>query len=97
MARLARVIPGLPHRVPQHGAGRSRVFFSDADYALYRDLLAASCRDAGVEVWAWLLRTNATHSPWDAQPCPSHSGWEARVIVRTIGPLNSRQQVYKSI
>jgi hypothetical protein len=48
MARLARVvIPGLPHHVTQRGNGRSRVFFSDADYALYRDLLAVSCRDAG--------------------------------------------------
>jgi putative transposase len=62
MARLARlVIPGLPHHVTQRGNGRSRVFFSDSDYALYRDLLAASCRNAGVEVWAWCLMPNHVH------------------------------------
>jgi hypothetical protein len=41
MARLARVvIPGLLHHVTQRSNGRSRVFFSDADYALYRALHA---------------------------------------------------------
>jgi hypothetical protein len=41
MARLARaVFPGHPHHVTQRGNGRATTFFSDADYALYRDLLA---------------------------------------------------------
>ena len=62
MARLARVvIPGHPHHVTQRGNGRARTFFEDADYALYRDLLAANCRDAGVEVWAWCLMPNHVH------------------------------------
>jgi putative transposase len=62
MARLARlVVPGLPHHVTQRGNGRSRTFFSDADYALYRDLLAENCRAAGVEVWAWCLMPNHVH------------------------------------
>jgi putative transposase len=62
MARLARVvIPGLPHHVTQRGNGRAQTFFSDQDYALYRDLLAASCRSAGVEVWAWVLMPNHVH------------------------------------
>jgi putative transposase len=62
MARLARVvIPGMPHHVTQRGNGRSRVFFSETDYALYRDLLAASCRSVGVEVWAWCLMPNHVH------------------------------------
>ena len=44
MARLAHVvIPGLPHHVTQRGNGGARTFFGDDDYALYRDLLAASC------------------------------------------------------
>jgi len=48
MARLARVvIPGITQR----GNGRRRSFFEDADYELYRDLLAESARRA--EVWAW--------------------------------------------
>jgi hypothetical protein len=50
MARLARVvIPDLPHHVTQRGNGGARTFFGDDDYALYRDLLAASCRAAEVE------------------------------------------------
>lgn len=62
MARIARVvIPGLPHHVTQRGNGGARTFFGDDDYALYRDLLAASCRAAGVEVWAWCLMPNHVH------------------------------------
>jgi putative transposase len=60
MARLARVvIPGLPHHVTQRAGGRARTFFGDADYALYRDLLAEACRAARVEVWAWCLLPSA--------------------------------------
>src|SRR5438132_8613200 len=62
MARLARVvIPGHPHHVTQRGNGGARTFFSDDDYALYRDLLAASCRAAEVEIWAWCLMPNHVH------------------------------------
>jgi putative transposase len=62
MARLARVIvPGHPHHVTQRGNGRARTFFSDADYALYRDLLAEHCRAANVAVWAWCLMPNHVH------------------------------------
>jgi len=62
MARLARVvIPGHPHHVTQRGNGRARTFFGDGDYALYRDLLAAHCGAAGVEVWAWCLMPNHVH------------------------------------
>ncbi len=47
MGRLARlVVPGLPHHVTQRGKGRERTFSGYSDYALYRDLLAASCREA---------------------------------------------------
>lgn len=62
MARLARVvIPGHPHHVTQRGNGGARTFFEDGDYALYRDLLAANCKAAGVEVWAWCLMPNHVH------------------------------------
>jgi putative transposase len=70
MARLARlVVPGLPHHVTQRGDGRARTFFADADYALYRDLLAQACRAADVAVWAWVLMPNHVHlilNPADA-------------------------------
>lgn len=62
MARLARVvIPSLPHHVTQRGNGRGRTFFSDDDYALYRDLLAKHCQAADVAVWAWCLMPNHVH------------------------------------
>jgi putative transposase len=62
MARLARVvIPNQPHHVTQRGNGRARTFFGDADYALYRDLLAEHCRAAEVEIWAWCLMPNHVH------------------------------------
>ena len=62
MARLARVvIPGHPHHVTQRGNGGARTFFSDADYALYRDLLAEHCGAADVAVWAWCLMPNHVH------------------------------------
>lgn len=62
MARLARVvIPGIPHLVTQRGNARARTFFSDADYALYRDMLAGHCRAADVEVWAWCLMPTHVH------------------------------------
>ena len=56
MARLARVVvSGLPHHVTQRGNGRQQTFFTDADYALYRDLLGESLNAAGVACWAWVL------------------------------------------
>ena len=62
MARLARVVvPNVPHHVTQRGNGRARTFFRDEDYALYRDLLAERCREAGVAVWAWCLMPSHVH------------------------------------
>ncbi len=62
MARLARaVFAGLPHHVTQRGNGRAQTFFSDQDYALYRDLLAEHAVAAGVEVWSWVLMPNHVH------------------------------------
>jgi putative transposase len=49
MARLARiVVPDIPHHVTQRGNRRQDVFFSDEDYAAYRDLVAEACRREGV-------------------------------------------------
>jgi putative transposase len=62
MGRLARlVVPGVPHHVTQRGNGWAQTFFDDTDYALYRDLLAASCRAAKVEIWSWVLMLNHVH------------------------------------
>jgi putative transposase len=62
MARLARIVAaGLPHHVTQRGNRRQQVFFSEADYATYRSLLADSCRAARVAVWAYCLMPNHVH------------------------------------
>jgi putative transposase len=62
MARIARiVVPGLPHHVTQRGNRGEPIFFEPADYELYRDLLAASCRKAHVAVWAYCLMPNHVH------------------------------------
>jgi putative transposase len=62
MARLARaVFPRHPHHVTQRGNGRAQTFFSDADYALYRELLGQHCAAAGVEIWSWVLMPNHVH------------------------------------
>lgn len=62
MARLARYgLPGTPHHVTQRGNGRQQTFFSDADYAAYRDLLAEHCPAHGMAVWSWVLMPNHVH------------------------------------
>ncbi len=62
MSRIGRfVIPDLPHHVTQRGNRGEKLFFGDDDYALYRDLLAESCRREGVAVWAYCLMPNHVH------------------------------------
>lgn len=62
MARRARIVlPGFPHHVTQRGNRRQQTFFEDADYALYRDLMAAACAAHGVRCWAWCLMPNHVH------------------------------------
>ena len=63
------MVPGLPHHVTQRGNGGARTFFSNDDYAFYRDLLASSRRADGVEIWAYVLTPNHVHlilTPSDA-------------------------------
>ena len=62
MARIARfVVPDLPHHVTQRGNRRERVFFSDDDCRLYRDLLSEACARPGVGVWTYCLLPNHVH------------------------------------
>jgi putative transposase len=62
MARLARVVAaGAPHLVTQRGNRGQKVFFSDADYELYKSLLADGCREAKVSVWAYCLLPSRVH------------------------------------
>ena len=62
MARLARiVVPGVPHHVTQRGNRRLDVFFGDADYAAYIDMVSQSCKAADVTCLAWCLMPNHVH------------------------------------
>ena len=38
-----------------------KTFFRDEDYALYIDLISASCRARGVAVWSYCLMPNHVH------------------------------------
>jgi putative transposase len=93
MARLARVVvPGVPHHVTQRGNGRARTFFGDEDYALYRDLLAASCRAAEVEIWAWVLMPNHVHLILTPQDPDGLRRALAPVHRRYAGHIHARQK-----
>jgi putative transposase len=62
VGRFARiVVPGTPHHVLQRGVRRLQVFFTPADYELYRRLLAEACRRYQVTVWAYCLMPNHVH------------------------------------
>jgi REP element-mobilizing transposase RayT len=62
MARIGRfVVENLPHHVTQRGNRRERVFFSYADYELYRDLLCEACARETVAVWSYCLMPNHVH------------------------------------
>jgi len=91
MPRIARiVVPGLPHHVTQRGNHRARIFFTDDDYLLYRDLLAAETRKAGVAVWAWCLMPNHVHLILT----PANEQGLAQALARThrryAGVINAR-------
>jgi len=63
MARIARlVVPGAPHLVTQRGEGGARTFFEDADYRLYRGLLAEAAEKAESQVWAYCLLPGEVHA-----------------------------------
>jgi len=62
MARLARVVAvDIPHHVTQRGNRRMTTFFNDEDYLAYRSLMAQSCVEHGVEIWAYCLMPNHVH------------------------------------
>ena len=93
MARLARVvIPDLPYHVTQRGNGGQRVFFSDDDYAAYRDLLADAAREARVGVWAWCLMPNHVHLIL----CPADEDGLRRALARAhrayAGRIHARRR-----
>jgi putative transposase len=62
MPRTARlVIPNCPHHVIQRGNRRQQTFFKDEDYLHYIELMAESCQQYNVEIWAYCLMPNHIH------------------------------------
>ena len=93
MARLARVIvPDTPYHVTQRGNGGRRTFYSDADYAAYRDLLGSAAREAKVAVWAWALMPNHVHLILRPEDEDGLSRVLARVHRAYAGRIHARQR-----
>jgi putative transposase len=59
--RQRLIVPGLPHHITQRGNNRAQVFDSDADRALFLDLLARYSQQYGLAIWAYCLMTNHFH------------------------------------
>ena len=62
MPRTGRFfLPDQPLHVIQRGNDRQRIFFSDRDYARYRDWLMAAAAEYGCAIHAYVLMTNHVH------------------------------------
>jgi putative transposase len=61
MPRNARVSPGVPYHITQRGTNRQRVFFTDADRALYLRLIRENLTESATRILAYCLMTNHVH------------------------------------
>ena len=62
MGRLRRiVVPGVAHHVTQRGNNRRQVFFGDADYRCYLDILKRYSTQYGLSILAYCLMPNHVH------------------------------------
>lgn len=62
MARLPRiVVPGVAHHVTQRGNNRRQVFFGDADYRCYLDILRRHATHCRLGILAYCLMPNHVH------------------------------------
>lgn len=64
MARANRsllIAPGETYHVIARGSGKMRIFLDDADYAAYRNLLAAYAKIYGVDIFHYVLMPNHIH------------------------------------
>jgi len=86
MPRIARIaVEAVPYHLTQRGNAKQKIFFADADYRMYLDLLRRYSTAHGLAVWAYCLMPNHVHlivcrgkkrpwrRPWDA-PTPSTPG-----------------------
>jgi putative transposase len=54
-------IEHIPYRVIQRVSRRQQMFFEDADYQTYLELLARSCQEVGTQVLGYCLLPNQAH------------------------------------
>lgn len=62
MPRTARIVPGgLIYHVLNRGVGRSRLFFKDADYEAFEQILAETLESRPMRICAYCLMPNHWH------------------------------------
>ena len=55
------MVPGVAHHITQRGNNRRQVFFCDADYLCYLDILQRHSTACGLSVLAYCLMPNHVH------------------------------------
>jgi putative transposase len=94
MARLGRYfLPDQPLHVIQRGNNRAAIFFSPADYGLYRRWLAEASATHGLRVHAYVLMTNHVHllaTPADRDSLPRTMQSLGRRYVRHVNASQRR-------
>ena len=62
MPRIARIaVEAVPYHLTQCGNAKQKIFFADADYRMYLDLLRRYSTAHGLAVWAYCLMPNHVH------------------------------------
>jgi len=62
MPRIARIaVEAVPYHLTQRGNAKQKIFFADADYRMYLDLLRRYSTAHGLAVWAYCLMPNHVH------------------------------------
>lgn len=90
MARKPRAVAvDIPHHVTHHGSGRQQIFFSDRDYAVYRDTVFQYAERYSVRIWGYCLMDNHVH--WIAVPERPES------LARTFGRAASDYARYGNL
>jgi len=69
----------VPYHLTQRGNAKQRVFFADADYRMYLDLLRRYSAAHGLAVWAYCLMPNHVH----LIVVPQHKTSMAKALGRT--------------
>src|SRR6266545_6283102 len=94
MPRLGRYfLADQPLHVIQRGNNREAIFFEQADYAQYRDWLAAAATEYGCAIHAYVLMTNHVHllvTPRAADSLPRTMQALGRRYVRQVNTIYRR-------